>query len=107
MRNLFIVDEHHGIFYIRYRIPAFEVLPFTCPVGSYNILKARLFNDTYMNFLRIARNNYGAKLRGKVGYMIEVFTEKEKAEKLCLELNKRATKVLNEWEKYNEGPYRC
>ena len=60
----------------------------------------------YMNFLRRAII-MEPKLRGKVGYMIEVFTEKEKAEKLCLELNKRATKVLNEWEKYNEGPYRC
>lgn len=94
MTNYFFVDNHQDVFYIKYR--TLDGLPFTCPIGSYNVLKSRLFNETYPDYLRLARNNYGATLRGKVGYMIEIFMDKAKAEKLCKELNRRLNKVLKE-----------
>ena len=54
-----MVDEHQGVFLYYIVFLHLKVLPFTCPVGSYN-LKARLFNDTLYEFSS-SRNNYGAK----------------------------------------------
>jgi hypothetical protein len=58
-------------------------------LGSYNILAARVFGLPYPDYLRMVRDNYGAVLNGKEGYIIYSFTNKENAHKLVKELNIR------------------
>lgn len=91
-KNFFSVDELNNIFSVK--LNEIDGLSFVKPSGSYNLLKARLFDLTYPNYLRMARDNYGAQLKGRDGYIIEFFTEKEKANILCEELNLRLNKVL-------------
>lgn len=92
--NYFIVDETDKRFVIRY--PTLDGLPFSCPSGSYNILKARLFNISYTDYLKMARSLYGAKLKGKTGYITEYFTTETNAKAMCKELNARLNKALKE-----------
>ena len=94
MKNVFFVDEDDKIFTVR--IMSLDELPFLCPKGSYNVLKARLFGLEYAEFLRMARDNYSATLIGQTGYIIEKFKDRSNASKLCIELNKRINQVLEE-----------
>ena len=85
MKNYYIVNENNKIFFISCK--TLDGLPFYNAIGSYNVLKARLFDLTYASFLRMARDIYGAQLHGKKGYITEFFVEKNKAIILCKELN--------------------
>ena len=91
MKNFYIVNENDSVFFISYK--TLDGLPFFKPSGSYNVLKARLFGLSYASFLRMARDVYGAQLRGREGYSIEYFTSKEKAISFCKELNCRLNQV--------------
>lgn len=57
--------------------------------GSYNLLAARLFGLSYADYLRMVRDNYGAVLNGREGYIIFTIQDKTQAEKLVKELNRR------------------
>ena len=94
MKNIFFVYDDDKLFTVR--IMNLETLPFLCPRGSYNVLKARLFGLEYAEFLRMARDNYSATLIGQTGYIIEKFKDRNDASKLCIELNKRINQVLEE-----------
>lgn len=59
--------------------------------GSRNVFMARLMNLSWANFLRLCRDNYGAKLVGKKSiYVVPYFPkDKDGGRLLCKELNKR------------------
>ena len=65
--------------------------------GSRNVFMARLMNLSWTDFLRLCRDNYGAKLIGKKSiYVVPYFPKNEKGGKaLCQELNKRMDFVFN------------
>ena len=85
MKDIFQVETINDTFLIKFK--NFNGLPFNKPSGSYNILKARIFNLPYGDYLRVARDQYGATLKGQTGYITELFFQKKDAEKLCKELN--------------------
>ena len=93
IKNIFFVSDDK-LFTIR--ITSLDPLPFRYPRGSYNVLKARLFGLEYAEFLRMARDNYSATLIGQTGYIVEKFKNRNDANKLCIELNKRINQVLKE-----------
>lgn len=100
MKNIFYVDGLNGTFGIYYK--TLDDLPFNYPSGSYNVLKARLFNLPYDKYLNMVKRNYNAKIKGRTGYTVEFFLKKEDAEALAKELNKRVNLALSEWEKFNK-----
>lgn len=58
--------------------------------SSYNVYQARIMGLTYASYLRMVRDNFGAKLRGKGHkYPSAYFGEKDKAEKLAKALDDR------------------
>ena len=59
------------------------------PSGTYNALMARLMGLTYPDFLRYARDNFGATLAGITGYSYLLFDNKANCERLVKELNRR------------------
>jgi hypothetical protein len=62
----------------------------TSITGSYKVLCARLFGLEYHDYLRMARDIYGAQLHGKqFQYLNYSFENKTDAVKLMNELNKR------------------
>lgn len=68
--------------------------------GSLHVLEARLFDMKYHDFLKMERDVYGATLFGRRGiYVVSRYLNKEDAEKLAKELNKRAMLAAQEWEK--------
>ncbi len=91
-KNFYEVSELNNIYMVR--LNEIDGLSFVQPRGSYNILKARLFDISYPNFLRMAKANYGAQLKGRKGIIIEFFTDKAQADKLCKALNTRLNQVL-------------
>lgn len=101
MKNIFFVYDDDNFFTAR--IMNLDELPFLCPKGSYNVLKARLFGLEYAEFLRMARDNYSATLIGQTGYIIEKFKDRNDASKLCVELNKRINQILEEIRNENIG----
>ena len=57
---------------------------------SYNILMPRLFNLSYADFCRMARDKYNATLQGRNGgYIIFYFKNSKDCDKLVNDLNKR------------------
>lgn len=92
-RNYYIVDENSGVFFVK--LEELEGLPFHNPQGSYNVLKARLFNCWYHEFLKLARDKYHATLKGKKGFIVEFFQKEKDAQMFCKELNSRLNKVLD------------
>ena len=101
MKNVYFVYDDDNFFTVR--IMSLDRLPFLCPRGSYNVLKARLFGLEYAEFLRMARDNYSATLIGQTGYIIEKFKDRNDASKLCVELNKRINQILEEIRNENGG----
>lgn len=58
--------------------------------GSYNVYHARIMGLTYASYLRMVRDNFGAKLRGKGHkYPSSFFEDKKDAEKLAKILDER------------------
>lgn len=71
--------------------PNHSELHLTYTRGSYNIIMARLMNTTYGNYLRMCRDEFGAKIQGKnCLYPVAYFEKNEKTQKLLDFLNKRA-----------------
>lgn len=99
MRNYYKVDEVGGIYWVK--LSTLDGLPFFCPQSSFNILKARILNLDYQDFLYYARNNFNATLKGTKGYIVEFFKNRKDAESFCKVLNKRFNKILDEREKKN------
>ena len=99
MKNIFYIQENGGIYWVHYS--SLDGLPFKKPCGSYNVLKARLLNLSYGDFLLLARNNYNATLKGRDGgYIVEFFQNIEDAKQFASLLNGRLNKVI---EYYNLG----
>lgn len=92
MKNLYVVDETNGVYFVK--LKTLENLPFYMPKGSYNVLKARIFNLYYDEYLRYVRKTYHAVLKGKQGYITEFFNQEKDACDLCNELNKRFNNIL-------------
>ena len=65
--------------------------------GSRNVFMARLMGFSWANFLRLCRDNYGAKLMGKNSvYVVPYFPKGQNGgEELCKELNKRMDFIFN------------
>lgn len=57
--------------------------------SSFNILASRLMSMSYDTFLQLIRQEYGAVLHGKTGYVSYTFPKRSDAERLIKELNKR------------------
>ena len=99
MKNIFYIQENGGIYWVHYS--SLAGLPFKKPCGSYNVLKARLLNLSYGDFLLLARHNYNATLKGRDGgYLVEFFQHIEDAKQFASLLNSRLNKVI---EYYNLG----
>lgn len=93
MKNLYIVDKASGVYFVK--LKSLEGLPFYSPICSYNILKARIFNLYYDEFLRYVRDKYHASLKGKTGYVVEFFREEKDAQNFCKAINERFNKILD------------
>lgn len=93
MRNYYIVDETSGVYFVK--LKTLEDLPFKCPPHSYNVLKARIFNLYYDEFLYYARDTFNATLKGKSGYIVEFFQKEKDAVDFCRVLNDRFNKILD------------
>lgn len=91
-KDYFVVEDADNIFTVR--LNEIDGLSFVKPRGSYNILKSRLFNITYPDYLRMVQQNYSAQLKGRKGYIVEFFMNKSDADKICKELNCRLNSVL-------------
>lgn len=62
----------------------------TAVSGSYNILFARLYGLSYAEFLRMARDEFGATLHGKDGgYITMTFANPLDAKRLDFQLTKK------------------
>ena len=58
--------------------------------GSYNVYQSRAFGLTYASYLRMVRDVYGGRLKGKGHkYPTFYFTSQEDAKPLLKELNQR------------------
>lgn len=63
--------------------------------GSYSVFNARIMGLTYASYLRMARDNFNAKLRGKGHkYPSCYFDKKEDAEKLAKILDERLSYLI-------------
>ena len=84
--------------------PNYEALYLTSTAGSYNLIAARLMNTTYANYLRMCRDEFGAKICGKnCLYPVAYFDNTDKVKKLIKFLNKRAAIAILEKEKILKG----
>lgn len=95
MRNYYKVDECNGVYWIK--LSTLEGLPFKTPTGSYNVLKARILNLYYDEFLFYARDNFNATLKGTSGYVVEFFKNRKDAENFCKVINTRFNKILDKY----------
>lgn len=95
MINYFVMDEspyQPGCFTIKANP---ERLKIDALYSSLNVLQARFFGTDYANYLRMCRDLYCARLIGKNHlYPVAYFPNKDKAQELCNELNRRATLVM-------------
>lgn len=57
--------------------------------GSFNIFPCRLFKLTPAQYLRMVRDEYGATLEGKTGYIGYYFNDTKQCDALVKELNRR------------------
>lgn len=62
--------------------------------GSYNILPARLFGLSYADYLRMCRDEYGARIFGKGEYYPLALFDKSQTEELIKELDRRMEIVV-------------
>ena len=63
--------------------------------GSYNVYQARIFGLTYASYLKMARDIYGAEIKGRGHrYPSIYFKEKDKATKLAKILDERLIALL-------------
>lgn len=63
--------------------------------GSYNVYHARIMGLTYASYLRMARDVYGAGLRGKGHkYPTAYFNSRAEAEKLAKVLDERLSYLI-------------
>ena len=93
MRDYYKVDECNGSYWVK--LSTLEGLPFKAPKSSYNVLKARIFNLYYDEFLFYVRDNFNATLKGTSGYIVEFFRDKKDAEYFCKVINSRFNKILD------------
>lgn len=90
----FYVDKSDNRFLIRISFEAVSKIN-TQISGSYAVIPARLFGLEYQDYLRMVRDFYSADLVGKNSkYIIPYFTDKNKVDSLCLELNKRWNTII-------------
>lgn len=82
MERTFIVDERPQGGYV------IKVNKSFYTTGSYNLLCARTLNISYPDYLRLCRDEYGARLVGKNKmYPIAIFPTKDNSQKLADLLN--------------------
>ena len=61
---------------------------------AYSLLPCRALRLSYANYLRMCRDKYGARLSGKNHrFVVPYFPQKEYAQELVNELNKRLTRI--------------
>lgn len=72
--------------------------------GSFSLLPSRLYGISYVDFLRMARDKYGARLSGKKGvYFTVTFKDKTDAERMVLDLNERWSHLISTKEAINDN----
>lgn len=80
-----------------------STLPITVVGGSLHMLESHLFNMDYSDYLRMQRDVYGGTIIGKNSlFPFVYFYDKDKAQTLVDELNKRVTKALKVWKEANK-----
>ena len=70
-----------------------DVLYNHCSEGSYNIVGARVLGLSYPQYLRFLRDEFGAKLKGKVGYSYAIWENEEDCKKAVNEINSHWKKI--------------
>lgn len=94
MRDYYKVDECNGVYWVK--LSTLEKLPFNSPKSSYNVLKARVFNLYYDEYLFYVKENFNATLKGiNSKYITEFFKEKKDADYFCKVINNRFNKILD------------
>lgn len=97
-KKIFSVEEspyHPGKYIIR---PKYEDFLLNSTEGSYNVICARLFNLSYIDYLRMCRDCFGAEIIGKNSlYPVAYFKRSNELTALVELLNARATSIL--WER--------
>lgn len=72
--------------------------------GSYNIIPARILGFSFPDYLRYVRDNFNATLRGREGYSVAFYKNKEDCKNIVNLLNKEWWKIEKELvEKLNSG----
>ena len=93
--SYFYIDEspyHIGKFIIKPTTYLYNTI--RSVKGSYHVYGARLFGISYADYLRMLRDRYGATIVGKnQTYPVAYFENKEKANEVITELNKRFRKI--------------
>ena len=77
--------------------PSFDLLPLHYTMGSFSIVPARLLNISYANFLRLCRDDFNGKIKGKnYTYPMVYFAQESDAQKLSAFLNERADSCVRQ-----------
>ena len=94
MKKFFNVVEHDKTFWIL--LTDRDKLPFKIARGSFAVFGARVMGISYADYLRVARDTYGATLKGITGWIVFFFTDKKDAQRMCDDLNLRLHSILME-----------
>lgn len=98
MKGLFRVEESQdGKYIIGFNEVLYNEVLKLVPYekrGSYNVLYARIMGLTYAEYLRYARDIYGATIQGKGHkFPIPVWDDSKECNRLCKELSTRWNKI--------------
>lgn len=93
---MFIIEQspYSNKFFIK---PDGDLLDYFKGIDYLFLIAPRVLGMSYTDYLRFVRDKYGAKLRGKTGFPILEFDEKEDAQKLQKLLNRywiNGTKII-------------
>jgi len=81
-------------YFINYKDNFYNFIHFTD--GSYRVYEARIFGLSFADYLRMARDIYGATIQGKGHtYPMLYFNKKEEADKLAKDLEVRFKYLIN------------
>lgn len=82
--------------------PNFEELPLNATIGSYGVLPARVMNMSYVTYLRMCRDLFGAEITGKnTLYPKALFEDGKKVKELVAMLNNRTERILEKEKEKN------
>jgi len=101
--NIFYIEDRGDKFLVKVDLSktCFDTSKIT---GSWAVFEARVMGLSYANYLRMCRDEFGAKICGKnCLYPVAYFDNTDKVKKLIKFLNKRAAIATLEKEKILKG----